>query len=208
MPSVRRQICSTVREIFLAQAELWLRALGTLHEQAHCRQLSRIGVDCIRLVCQPLYNMALLAAHIQPLARGRHDAQLRRGLQEFDYQPGPVKQVLEVVENQQELLGAQGAHQPRGQVAILHRQIERAHDRGCQGIGGGERRQRDEVRAVGEQLEGGARQLQRQAGLSHAARADDRQQPGLRRVQRRGQLGQIGLAPDEGRERRRQVMRG
>ena len=152
--------------------------------------------------------MELLAAHVQPLARGGEDRTRGAACTIVDDQPDPGEQMFDVIQDQQQALVAHEAQQHGRGVAALYGQVERASDREGQPLHGGQRRQLDEEDTVGVGGEAGAGQLQGQPGLAHPARAHQGQQPHLLLAQQSGERGQVGLAPDQRRERRRQVMTG
>jgi hypothetical protein len=128
--------------------------------------------------------------------------------------------MLHVIEQQQQRTIAQIAQQLAGEVGRpIEREAERVGDHRRQQLGRGDRRKRHErdslwathrlcaihqlwaTRWVATMAGG---HLERQAGLAHAARPGDRQQPANRVGQQVRHIGQLSLAPDERGRRGRQ----
>ena len=146
-----------------------------------------------------------LAAHAEPLATGREDAhpsaepehRLRRG-------GGRLDQMLAVVEHHQRV---EGAEPPQcGQVA-LDLQIDRAQDRGHDGLSRREGGQVDEERPVRGLSAGHGRDLDRQPRLSDPARTHECHEP-RRRQQSRDAGDVVGTTEDRFRRARRALAGG
>ncbi len=132
--------------------------------------------------------------HLRPFGSGEKLANARRR----------VGDLLEVVEDQKELLAAQVVdqhvqHRAIGVLAEAQRAGDRRHDQ----LGIGDRRQRHEPGAVRQCLLHRGGDLDREAGLAGPTGPGERQQP--RPLEQPADLGDLGLATDEGRELGRDV---
>ena len=137
-------------------------------------------------------------------ARGEHDQPGRRA-QQLAHQRRRGVDHLEVVEQQQGPAPAEERPQ-RGdrRLVALRGEPEHARDRVGHQLRVGQVREVDEVDAVGEPLGEVVPGLEREPRLADAPGPGQRHQPRAAAQQRR-QLGELGLAADERRRRRREV---
>jgi hypothetical protein len=125
------------------------------------------------------------------LPAGSEDPQPRRRLEQFPGQPGAgLDEVLAGVEHEQDFPVRQVRRELSERVAgRLVRQAEHRRHGARQQLGVAQRGQLDQPAAVREGFPGQAGGTQRQAGLAHAARAAQRDQPvPFDRVRDRGKL--------------------
>ena len=175
---------------------------------ADCRADSTLGAAAPRRrrKRQRRHREQLLAAHVQRLAARdqRGDAGARP--QQFRESRGRNDHLLEIVQQEQHVLSGETGFQgiERQRFADLL-EFDRANDRGEHAVRVALRRQIDEEQSVIEAIEliGGC--LQGQSGLSHPARADQRDQPGLV-VDERPQVTQLGVPPEENGNLCRQII--
>ena len=176
----------------LRRQSLWLAAV-------------RQEVRCRRHI-QPFERDEPLVEQVEPRARGHQQLEARRRGQHLQEQVYAVRQVLEVVQDQEHLLVAQEIQQPRlCWESVLRRCIERTQDGVGDELGVGDGGQGDEVHAVGKMLPLAGDGLERQPGLAHAAGSDHGEQPAGRVRQARGDVRELGLPAEEGRVRERQA---
>ena len=133
--------------------------------------------------------------HAQRFATGGHEPQARAAAQQiFGHGGGRVDDVLAVVEHDDHLAVADHVGEPGG-VGY----VERGRDRRGHRDRITDRRELDEVAAVGERDRFGARHLQREPRLADTARTDEGQKPLL--GGEAGELAQLVVASDERRQR-------
>ncbi len=153
------------------------------------------------------HRLEHLAHDPERLAARRQHAQARaRPQQRPDRPRAGVRQMLAVVEHEQQLPRRRrvGERRHRRAARLLANAERRADRRRNQGRVG-EPAELDQPHAVAEAVDHRARDLEREPGLSDSARTDERHEP----VAREQLLGARDLlsAPDEARQRARQVVR-
>ena len=106
--------------------------------------------------------------------------------------------MLEVIQNEQKLLAAQGVDQlGLERVRACQSEPQTISNRGCEIVRLGQRSQLDQPHAVQEGLDAIARCRQRQLRLAHTARPHQGQQTASGRGQATPQFRQIGRAADQ-----------
>jgi len=140
-----------------------------------------------------------LAADVQSLARCHQDPDARRGLQHLADQVDAVQQVLEIVEDEQHLLGLQKVEQLLpGAFPWVETKFELFGEQRHDVFAGRQPRERYETDAVPKPAQNLAPGLDRQAGLADAARPDEADQGLLRAIEQQvGDLEQLFAPPDE-----------
>jgi hypothetical protein len=149
----------------------------------------------------------VLSGHAQRLAAGGQHGQVRAACEELHCQLGSrIDHVLAVVEDQQQAATLEriGDHGREWPVALLLYAQCTAYRAGHGGAGG-QRRQLDPPRAIGEAIEHLTRRFEHQAGLAHAARTNGGDQARVRAIDEAGQVLEFTRSPDKGRERGGQV---
>ena len=139
-----------------------------------------------------------LAVEAQRFPAGHHDLEMGAGAEQIRHERRGGRHMLEVVEQQEHGLVAQrlAQHVKRCQLWMLA-QIQRTEDRVADHITVTNRRQRHEEHAVGEFGQQRFGRGQGQAGLAHAARPSERQQPYVGAAQPAGDRTQVCLPSDE-----------
>ena len=148
-----------------------------------------------------------LAAHAQRLAAGRQDDNVGAGAQQGGGEPGArVQEMLAVVQDdQQPPLGQLPGQRDLGRPRLGQRHVQHRRDRLRHQLGTRERRQLDDVDAVGIAVGQPGRDLVGQPGLAGAAGAGQGEQS--RAAERLADLGKLAPAADEGRLLRPQAFR-
>ena len=160
----------------------------------------------IRRRRQARHRVLLLARYVEGGSTRDDHLQLARRPEELSDQRRGLDHLLEIVEDEQDLAGAD----PAGQ-AVADRDgavLDESQDRGDRRSDEGRLANRfegDEVDAVGEALGDRRRELEGQAGLAGAARAGQGEQAG--RAQHRAGLLELGGPADERGDLGRQVVR-
>src|SRR3954470_12491825 len=118
--------------------------------------------------------------------------------------------MLEVVEHEQRGALAEVVEQLvlRREAAVhgVDGELDRFGDRRREQLWRGDGDERDEVDALRIAVEAASRGLERQPGLARPARPQEREQAAVWLLEQLVDLLQLGLATDEGRARRRQVL--
>ena len=156
---------------------------------------------------QSLQRRQPLLPHVEPLARGHQQLEVRRGAQQLRQQVDSVEQMLQIVQHQQHLLRAQKIAQTATWISRAQfGRVQAARDGGRQQTGRFHRRQVYEMDAVAEVgcLRRG--RLDRQPRFAGAARPYDCEQTAIRVRQARGHLIHLPSPPDEGGGLCRQVV--
>ena len=151
-------------------------------------------------------RVLLLAGDAQRAAAARQHGEVRRRRQQIRDRGSGGDDLLEVVEDEQHAAIRDVLRQPLGSAAagpVCEAQL--LGDRGGDELGLGDRRELDEEHAVGMVVQRSGRNLQAESRLAGAARAGEGQQAAA--PQQVEHLADLSLAPEEGRQPRRQVVR-
>ncbi len=151
------------------------------------------------------HRVALLGLQSERLATGGQDGERRTRLEHAADEGRGGEQLLEVVDDQQQVLGGQEADGGVvGGFAGEHDDPERLHDRRGHILGSVQRGERDEVRAVGEVRLDRAPGLHGESCLADPAGPGEREQPHRPGPQPLTDRGDVMLAADRAVGRRRQ----
>jgi hypothetical protein len=183
----------------LRQHEVEANGLGAVDEEAHRVALGqlrgwagRVGEGQRRHGDDPLHGEA------QRLAAGDQRPQPGTGRQQARDQRRRLDDLLEVVQDQEQRLVAQGCGQPLDDRAVpdLPHAQRLSNDRRDEG-GIGQRRQVDEGDAISELTGKAHGNLEREAGLADPARTGQGDERHVVAPQQRAQLGQLACPADE-----------
>ena len=206
------------RRVRLVQRESGAHRLGALGEQAH-----GVGAERVVLVLegwsrrdgalrvgpgrypQRRHLEGVLCGEPQHRPAGDQHGEARAGRQQVRQRQRGRQHVLEVVQHQQQALGAEEVSQQRqGRPIAGAGEAQRRRQGGEHQRRIFERRQGDEDRAVAEGGEQARRRPEGQAGLAHAARAGEGEQAHAPARQPVADRRHLPLPADEGRRRDRQ----
>ena len=189
--------------VLRGEAELGPRRPRPLEKERDRRPAGNLlGRDAVRVGGRERRHRVFpLPTQPQRGAAGHDHLDARSCLQEIAHERGCLQQMLEVVQQQEHLArGKDAPHRLERSTSALA-QTESRGDGGEDQRGLLERRQIDEDHAVTESVRHARRHLNREAGLPHAGRSDQRQEPLAIREQHVRDLGKLLATADESRQR-------
>ena len=179
---------------------------GPLHEQAHRR-----GAPApVLRETQALDVEHPLALHVQPLPRRCQELDVWGALNHLAQKPGPLDEMLEVVEHQQRRALAEVVQQlllrREAAVRAVDRELNRLGKGGREEVRRSDRGERDEVNAVRVAVDPAGGGREGEPGLTRPARPHKREQAAGGVLQQPVDRFQLRRPADERRSRQRKVL--
>ena len=202
-PSSRLQMSVTAAAFSAVRANSGLTACARSTNSctaADLRARSRLAGAVPSGAAQSLHLVDLLAADAEHDPACHQEARGRRDRVQPHEHRGGTHDLLEVVEHDQHATPLQGVGDAvlEARLAVVPN-AEEVGDRGQQQALLEHALQKDEEGAVGKQILGGVRDLDRETALPDPARADEGHHPVLAPLEQLAHLGEVALSTDRGR---------